>query len=315
MSHNNSQSPFHRGERAIQSQLGVRERMEKFGQRVIRDYMPDQHRDFYTKLPYIIVGHADTYGNPWASILFKEQELINSPNENHLTINTSPVTGDPLATSLKDNVKEGINTKLGLLGIELETRRRNRLSAHVTDYTEEKIHLKIVQAFGNCPKYIQSRNMTFTEETKKKFIASSMSELDQQARQLIEKSDTFFIASFLEGDSKNANKGADVSHRGGKPGFIGIKKNTLTIPDYQGNNHFNTLGNILENPVAGLLFIDFESGDILMLSGKAQIIWDTDELDQFEGAQRLLKFTLTKGVSIKQAVPIKWGAAELSRFL
>jgi hypothetical protein len=40
-------SPFHRGEQAAQQRLGVREQMERFGSRVIRDYMPDQHREFY----------------------------------------------------------------------------------------------------------------------------------------------------------------------------------------------------------------------------------------------------------------------------
>lgn len=320
MTYNNSKSPFHRGERAIQSQLGVRERMEKFGHRVIRDYIPEQHRDFYTKLPYIIVGHADTDGNPWASILFKPQQLIDSPDEKHLTINTSPLDGDPLATTLKNYNIKSTQTNLGLLGIELESRRRNRLSAQVTGYSDQKIQLKVKQAFGNCPKYIQAREMTFNNDSSEQSIASSFTELDPQTIGLIEKSDTFFIASYLDDDSENINKGADVSHRGGKPGFVKIKDNNLTIPDYQGNNHFNTLGNILENPVAGLLFIDFDSGDILMLTGKAHIIWgknksEQNELDQFEGAQRLLKFTLTKGVSITQAVPIKWGTAELSRFL
>ena len=320
MLQNKLKSVFHRGERSIQSQLGVRERMEKFGQRVIRDYMPEQHRDFYTKLPYIIVGHADTDGNPWASILFKEEQLIHSLDENHLTINTYPMTGDPLAATLKEETKKGIQTNLGLLGIELETRRRNRLSAQVMDYSDQKIELMVKQAFGNCPKYIQARELTFINDSPGQSKVYSFIQFDHQAIGLIEKSDTFFIASYLDNDSKNINKGTDVSHRGGKPGFVTIKDNTLIIPDYQGNYHFNTLGNILENPVAGLLFLDFDSGNILMLTGKAQIIWGNDEseqeeINQHEGAQRLLKFTLTKGISISQAVPIKWGTAEFSKFL
>jgi len=315
MINNNSKSPFHKGERAIQSKLGVRDRMEKFGKMVIRDHMPEQHREFYTKLPYLIVGHADKDGNPWASILFKKQELVYSSDDKHIIINTNPIDGDPLQNTLINRAKKGIPTKLGILGIELNTRRRNRLAVHVTDYSDHKIRCKVDQAFGNCPKYIQSRELTFAEVNNQRLIPHNLTSLDFQAINLIENSDTFFIASYLNGDISDANKGVDVSHRGGNPGFVKVNNNILTIPDYQGNNHFNTLGNILENPLAGLLFIDFISGNILMLTGKAQIIWGSDEIKEYDGAQRLLKFTLIKGVTIKKALPFKWGTAELSRFL
>ena len=311
----NSKSPFHEGERAIQSSLGVRDRMEKFGQMVIRDHMPEQHRDFYTKLPYLIVGHADKDGNPWASILFKEQELIHSPDDKHIIINTNPVAGEPLDKTLKHSAQAGLQTKLGILGIELKTRRRNRLAVHITDYSDQKMICKVDQAFGNCPKYIQAREFTFAKVNNQPLMPYDFTSLDLQAITLIENSDTFFIASYLNGDIGDANKGVDVSHRGGNPGFVKVNNNILTIPDYQGNNHFNTLGNILVNPIAGLLFIDFVSGNILMLTGKAQIIWDSDEIKEYDGAQRLLKFTLIKGVTIKHALPFKWGTAELSRFL
>jgi len=71
----------------------------------------------------------------------------------------------------------------------------------------------------------------------------------------------------------------------------------------------------LENPKAGLLFIDFNTGDVLMLTGVAQIIWESEEIQQYDGAQRLLKFTLNKGIFLINALPFKWGTAEISRFL
>ena len=57
-------SPFHRGEQEVQQQMGVRDQMERFGRRVIRDHMPDQHRQFYGQLPFIFVGHTDNNGWP-----------------------------------------------------------------------------------------------------------------------------------------------------------------------------------------------------------------------------------------------------------
>jgi len=81
---------------------------------------------------------------------------------------------------------------------------------------------------------------------------------------------------------------------------------TLTIPDYIGNNHFNTLGNLLESGRAGLLFIDFEGGHLLTLTGKAEILWETEDLQYFTGAERLWRFHLHSGRFIQHALPMRW---------
>ena len=77
-----------------------------------------------------------------------------------------------------------------------------------------------------------------------------------------------------------------MSHRGGKPGFVGVTGDTLAIPDFRGNRFYNTLGNLLGDPRAGLLFIDFASGDILQLQGRATIDWHP-EGNGPAGAERL----------------------------
>ena len=70
----------------------------------------------------------------------------------------------------------------------------------------------------------------------------------------------------------------DVSHRGGKPGFVRVGDDgTLTIPDFVGNFLFNTLGNLLLNPRAGLVIADFGTGDMLFLSGVTEIVWSGPE--------------------------------------
>jgi hypothetical protein len=61
-------------------------------------------------------------------------------------------------------------------------------------------------------------------------------------------------------------------------------------PDYNGNSIFNTLGNIQVNPNAGLLFIDFESGRTLQISGVAPIDWDPTRTGSFLGAERVFDF-------------------------
>ena len=305
-------SPFHKGEQAIQSRLGVRERMERFGSRVIRDFMPEQHREFYKQLPFIFVGHADNEGWPWASILFNQPGFIHSDKPETLTLNTQPVEGDPLAESLQKDIR------LGLLGIELPTRRRNRLAAHVTGHSDTAIHLDIDQAFGNCPQYIQTRELEMLDPRKlPKPEVKDIKIFDTQAKDLIANSDTFFVASYvgknLNNEEDQASEGADVSHRGGQAGFIRVDNDTtLTIPDYLGNNHFNTFGNFEENSKAGLLFIDFETGHILTLTGTVELLWDSPETKHFEGAERLWKFHIDHGRWIQNGLPLRWKLNEFS---
>ncbi|MEP1740506.1 MAG: FAD-binding oxidoreductase [Kangiellaceae bacterium] len=311
---NNDQSPFHLGEQMIQTKLGVRENMERFGRMVIRDHMPEQHQRFYQQLPFIFLGHEDPKGFPWASILFAKPGFIKSDTEHSLSFSQLPLEQDPLTETLNENSLNGKNTKLGILGIELPTRRRNRLAAHVTKLSDNSIELNVDQTFGNCPQYIQSREYYPPDshnptETSRLEIRS----FDNVAQKIVESADTFFIASSYDSGNNNPSDGADVSHRGGKPGFVKIiNNNQLIIPDYMGNNHFNTFGNIELNGKAGLLFIDFQTGDILTLTGEARVDWESDDIAFFEGAQRLLRFKLTKGYLIKKAIPANWSKPEFS---
>ncbi|MFT5209206.1 MAG: ferredoxin-NADP reductase [Flavobacterium sp.] len=313
-------SPFHSGEQEAQTRLGVRDKMERFGRQVIRDYMPQQHIEFYQNLPFIFAGHSDKNGWPWASILIGLPGFIKSEHSKSLELHTRPIPGDPLIDSLQEG------SALGLLGIELETRRRNRLATHVTKMSDKKIQLEIDQSFGNCPQYIQRRDLSQIPPTSPpKVKVEVFFELDEQALSLIDKSDTFFVASAFSGgrDDQNGDtikdsginttQGADVSHRGGNPGFIRIDNNrSLTIPDYTGNFHFNTFGNFIKNPRAGLLFIDFESGHLLCLTGTVDILWDSAETEHFAGAERLWEFTIDHGRWLKNALPYRWTLEQYS---
>ena len=70
-------------------------------------------------------------------------------------------------------------------------------------------------------------------------------------RNLILKADTFFIATVPGG------RAADVSHRGGYPGFVRVPDGRrLSWDDYPGNAMFNTLGNLRLDPEAGSVHAD-----------------------------------------------------------
>src|SRR5712672_1131188 len=146
-------SPFHAGEQTIQSLAGVRDRMERKGRAVIRDYMPEQHRAFFAALPFMVVGLADQNGHPWATTLSGPSGFVNSTEQNLLTIKAWLDPGDPLYSCIRDGAP------VGGLGIELPTRRRNRINGRIENcIIGEGFSIRVQQSFGNCPKYIQARN-------------------------------------------------------------------------------------------------------------------------------------------------------------
>ena len=304
-------SPFHTGELAIQTRLGVQARLDQQGRRVIRDYLTEQHRQFFAQLPQVIVGTVDNSGSLWASILVGEPGFLSSPDDRTLQVVAKPLFGDPLANTLADGID------IGLLGIELHTRRRNRLNGVVTATDATGFKIRVEQSFGNCPQYIQSRRF----EPKQSDWAApktlhSIVGLGEPERTIVAAADTFFIATAHQDRTAGAATGVDVSHRGGKPGFIRIDdEQTLTIPDFPGNHHFNTFGNLEMNPHAGLLFVNFERGDLLYLTGTAKVVWESDEISAYAGAERLLRFHLERGHRVESSLPLQWTKPEFSPFL
>lgn len=297
-------SPFHRGEQEVQSSLGVRDALEHQGQRVIHDHMPDQHREFYSQLPFLLLGSLDHSGRPWASVLTGAPGFIRSPDPQTLEIQTRLMFGDPL----HDNLSVG--AQVGVLGIEYHSRRRNRMTGRVSACTDGRIEIEIDQAFGNCPQYIQARDFDLLPEIDRIGDARPirrLKHLDARAREVIARADNFYIATHFSEIPGDRSHGADVSHRGGKPGFVRIDDDqTLTFPDFTGNHHFNTIGNIVLNPHAGLLFIDFDTRDLLYLTCTAEIIWESAERQAFEGAERLVRFSLDELRLVECVMPIRW---------
>jgi uncharacterized protein len=303
----NPSSPWHAGERAVQARVGVGERMERFGGRAIRDFMPDQHRDFFAQLPFLLVGSVDGEGWVWASLLAGRPGFAASPDPRRLRIASLPVPGDPLAGALR------VGAKIGLLGIELPTRRRNRMNGSIVAVDGDSFTVAVEQSFGNCPQYIQVRDYEAMLLPVAGVRVETFAALDDAARALVTRSDTFFVASSSGGDPAQRRHGVDVSHRGGRPGFVGIDDDgALVVPDYAGNRFFNTLGNLTANPRAGLLFVDFASGDLLQIAGTVTIVWDGPLLAAYAGAERLWRVAPAQGRWLRGALPLRLALREFS---
>ncbi|MCE3261002.1 MAG: pyridoxamine 5-phosphate oxidase [Pseudoduganella sp.] len=284
--------PWHAGEIAIQRTLGVEQRMDEIGRKVIRSFMPDQHRDFFAQLPFAVLGSVDREGRPWATLRAGEEGFMQSPDPQRLQLLLPPEPGDPAQDGLRDGAA------VGLLGIELHTRRRNRLNGRLHVLDGERYEIAVDESFGNCPQYIHRRDYRFERLPGEAagLAPRSLPRLDTLARDLIGRAGTFFVATYSgDGDAMRV----DVSHRGGAPGFVQIGSDgTLAVPDYEGNRFFSTLGNILLNGKAGLVFPDFDSGGLLQLSGTARVLLD--------GPRRHWEFAARDIVWREDALPLRW---------
>ena len=305
-------SPFNAGEQRVQSRIGVRDQLERAGRNMIYEQMPDQHRQLFEALPLLVVGSLDSAGRPYASLLSGAPGFISSPTPKLLRIAANPAAGDPLAQSLV------IGAKLGLLGIQLETRRRNRANGRIVARDASSFSVEVDQSFGNCKQYIQAREPEFDPALVPPLDALSTAAqaegpyLSQRAHKQLEQADTFFIATAsaaaAQRDNLDPSEGVDVSHRGGRPGFVLVERGPsatrLTVPDFRGNFMFNSFGNLELNPRAGIVCADFKTGDILSLTGQARVIWEGPEVEAFEGADRLLRFEVESGVILERALPL-----------
>lgn len=266
---------FHDGERAVQDRSGVPADWRARAARAIRPAMPMQHQAFFESLPMLFLGLQDRQGRPWATLCPPPAGVSATAAE--LTASGRTVLADMLGLDLRPGAKAAV------LGLDFATRRRNRMNGAIVRATEEALTIAVEQSFGNCPKYIQTRDLRRPAGPPPRATGGRVAADDAAVQRIVSSADTFFIATCAKG-------GSDVSHRGGKPGVLRANSDgALSFPDYAGNRFFTTLGNIEADGRAGLFIPDFASGDAILLTGRARIDWSADRAAEFGGAERVVE--------------------------
>jgi predicted pyridoxine 5'-phosphate oxidase superfamily flavin-nucleotide-binding protein len=258
--------PFHPGELEAQQRAGG-----GAAGGAIRDWMPDQHRRFFETLPFVVVATRDD-GWPVATLWTGAPGFVTTPDPRTLQIAVALDPGDPASRGFV------AGAPFGLLGIELPTRRRNRANGTIAGVDGDVVTIAVRQSFGNCPQYIHPR--TLASAASEPGRSERLAGIDGAAAAAIAAADTFFVATAARTAERTG--GVDISHRGGPPGFVQIAGDTLTIPDYPGNRYFNTLGNLMTEPRAALVFVDFARGDLLHVQGAVEIVWSGPEVNAFD---------------------------------
>ncbi|MCT6778274.1 pyridoxamine 5'-phosphate oxidase family protein [Streptomyces sp. CS7] len=293
-------SPHHEGEQAVQRRAG--EGHPGWGSPMFDNTVQPGFAAFLREQPMLFLGAADADGAVWASVLTGAAGFVDTVDPHQVVVDAAPVPGDPLAdafTAPRD---------LGVLALDPRTIRRIRLSG-VARRQGGRLRIATEQVLGNCPKYLQRRELVESDAPVGDAPAAVRHELGPRERQWIAAADTFFIASRAPGH------GADASHRGGEPGFVTVESpRRLSWPDYPGNSFYMTLGNLSLDAACGLLFLDWERGHTLQLTGRARIDWDPDHRAALPGALRRIEFDVERVVTIDRAVPHRWALMARSRF-
>jgi predicted pyridoxine 5'-phosphate oxidase superfamily flavin-nucleotide-binding protein len=282
--------PFHLGELEAQARAGGGS-----GGGAIRDRMPAQHRAFFEALPFVVVASIDG-GGPVAALWTGNPGFVTAPDPQTLRIGVALDPDDPASGAFT------VGAPFGLLGIQLATRRRNRANGVITEAGPDGLVVAVGQSFGNCPQYIHPRELR--RAAPGTAATEPLSRLDRPAIAAIGAADTFFVATSAR--TGEPTGGVDISHRGGPAGFVRVDGDVLTIPDFSGNRYFNTLGNLVSDPRAGVLFVDFMTGDLLHLQGTTEIQWDGPEVDALDGAERLWRLRVERAWRRPGAMALRW---------
>lgn len=300
-----TRSIFHDGERAVQARAGVSDEWLKRSENFVRSWMPQQHRNFFENLQMLILGLLDSEGRSWCVPALGPRGFLVSPTPDTLEIHRDPVLSCELG------LERSVGASVGILGIDLSSRRRNRLNGRIQHASPGKMTIVVDQSYGNCPQYIQTRHLSPGQDKAAAVGSRRGSITDPDVRRIIEATDTFFIASRVAGSLDGGSAGVDASHRGGRPGFLGINGNgTLSFPDFSGNHFFNTLGNIESDGRVGLFVPDFETGEAIVLTVRGSIDWDPGRIKLFEGAERVVDVAPEEIWYADAVLPVPGGKAE-----
>jgi predicted pyridoxine 5'-phosphate oxidase superfamily flavin-nucleotide-binding protein len=283
--------PWHAGEREVQRRVGEVEQADRTSGG-IRHAVPPAAVEFLTEQPMLVIASTTADGLVWTSLIVGPPGFLRVPRPDTLAIDARLPPGDPLATTLT------ATALVGTLAIEPLTRRRSRLNGRSWP-TERGYEVDLHQVFANCPKYIQRRGLLPLDRRRAGLPVVNDVLLPHHQHQMAT-ADSFFIGT------TDAVGNADASHRGGNPGFVEVLgADRFRFLDYQGNSMYMTLGNLEQQPAAGFLFVEWDTGTTLQITGNAHVIYSTE---------RVVEVAVRHAIETRGASPLRWSRPTPSRY-
>ncbi|QEU94357.1 pyridoxamine 5'-phosphate oxidase family protein [Streptomyces kanamyceticus] len=284
--HAEVQTPYHQGSRTVQDKAGVRTQADHVGRSIGQGIRPVAAA-FLEIQPMLVLGGADGAGAVHASLLTGAPGFVRATGPRQISVADGVPATDPLAETL---ARDG--APVGTIALDPRTRRRMRLNGRARP-TPRGLAIEADKVFSNCPKYIVKRELYEGRRPEGPGEPRRGTGLTDEQRAFVAAADTFFLATVHA-------HGADASHRGGDPGFVRVTSPyALEWDDFPGNAMFLSLGNLTQNPRAGLLFLDWTTGTTLQLTGTAETAYAPDDT-------RTVRFTLTETTETPHASPWRW---------
>ena len=303
----------HKGELFVQMKRQVPLQVSSQLPDFIEDEMPLQHQVFFSQLSYFVVATLDEFQRPWTSIIVgngEEEDIVKIKKGSKMSIRAKLSVGDPFGNCFGE-LDNSIRYFAGL-GIDFSNRRRNKVSGLInsSQYKNQLINLDIQtnESLGNCPKYITIRKLSYVERTPQLVIDSPNSTtLEPEETFHIHQASTIFIST--RHISQDSDSDIGVNHRGGNPGFCRVYNENgqsyVVIPDYSGNRFYQSLGNVQSDRVAGLVIPNFQTGDMLYITGDAENLFDEQAEEIMPRVTLITRIRVTGHVFVKQGLNLK----------
>lgn len=250
---------FHEGEYHIQEIMGVRSDSDSLSS-MIKKNLPIIAIDFLKNLNFSVISFSTNQKNIFSSLVYDINSFIEIKNDNEIVISLKKRTYIP-----KNFFKENL-INIGFIGLDFKRAMRIRINGK-GKIKDNKLFITIYEVYSNCPKHIYRRILQGEIKSSKRSEITEYKEINKEFKNIISNANTFFLAS------SHKEKGLDISHKGGKRGFVTVISSTkVEFEDGIGNNLFNSLGNIYTNPYISMIFINFEENRTYHIKGIAKII-------------------------------------------
>ena len=319
-------APWHEGE------IAFKERVHMGGyDNPTTPFLAARYANWIQQYPLMAIGTVDDNDRPWCTLWGSDQLPIAQPVAQSImgVRTTVDASFDPVVQAIyqgKDDGEvfraEGRGRLMSGLSIHLEERARVKLAgqiiagaltaneslddsdAGVGKSGELQLVVNIDQSLGNCPKYINKKHII--AHTPSPRLSSSSPHLSQKAIDVVHQADLLFIASV------HKHEDMDCNIRGGPQGFIRVlqpddedEPSTIVWPEYSGNNLYQTLGNLESTPQAGLVIPNFETGDVLYVTGTTETLVGAAAGKVIAKSNLAVSLKITSAIFVENGLPFR----------
>ncbi|MCJ1351039.1 MAG: hypothetical protein MMC33_001021 [Icmadophila ericetorum] len=321
---------FHDGEKRMRSLLQVPP-----GENPTSDFLTPQAAFSLQNYPLLAIGTLDALQRPWTTIWGGEPGFARPLSSSIVGIKTLvDPRFDPVVEALVGGRQDGEVVKeegqgrlFAGLTIDLMKRKRVKLGGRMVagalgqikshpwkenaKIAQVQLVFNIQESLGNCPKYLNKKEITAS--LPEPVLISDSLPLPNEAIKLLDKADMFFVSS------SDHEFSMDTNHRGGPPGFVRVLENgasgvTLVYPEYSGNRLYQTLGNLQTTPKAGFVIPDFDTGDVLYITGDTSIHIGSKAASLLPHSNVVIEIKATGARFVQRGLPFRGKLAERSPY-